>query len=139
HYNALFGEGGRPDLVDDERFQYAAGRYENSDSLYRDVSEVLATRTTAEWLRFCERHRIPAAVADTLEHIVAELPLAEHPVVGAYRTIPAPERFSATPVDPPTPAPLIGQDGRALLGEVGYSAETLDRLEAEGVLGPLRR
>ncbi|MEM7285546.1 MAG: CoA transferase, partial [Actinomycetota bacterium] len=25
HYNALFGEGGRPDLVDDERFMVAAG------------------------------------------------------------------------------------------------------------------
>ena len=36
-------------MVDDERFLYAAGRYENSDSLYRDVSEVLATRTTAEY------------------------------------------------------------------------------------------
>lgn len=138
HYNALFGEGGRPDLVDDERFMYAAGRYENSDSLYRDVSEVLATRTTAEWLAFCEQHRIPAAVAETLGNIVSELPLDEHPVAGTYRTIPPPERFSATPLDEPTPAPLIGQHGRELLAELGYTTESLDRLEAEGVLGRLR-
>lgn len=139
HYNALFGEGGRPDLVDDERFLYAAGRYENSDSLYRDVSEVLATRTTAEWLEFCERHRIPAAVAETLQNIVANLPITDHPVVGSYRTIPTPERFSATPTDLPTPAPLIGQDGRALLREIGYRDETIDRMEADGVLGAQRR
>ena len=139
HYNALFGEGGRPDLVDDPRFQYAAGRYENSDSLYRDVSEVLATRTTAEWLAFCERHGIPAAVAETLDNIVAELPMSTHPVVGSYRTIPTPERFSATPIDQPSPAPLIGEDGRDLLGEIGYSDATLDRMERDGVLGALRR
>ncbi len=139
HYNAIFGEGGRADLVDDERFVSAGGRYTNSDSLYRDVAEVLATRTTAEWLAFCERHAIPAAVAETLDDIVAELPLGDHPVVGRHRIIPSPERFSATPIDEPSPAPLIGQHGRELLGEVGYDSERLDRLEADGVLGPLRR
>ena len=108
-------------------------------ALARDVSEVLATRTTAEWLQFCERHRIPAAVAETLQNIVANLPITDHPVVGSYRTIPTPERFSATPTDLPTPAPLIGQDGRALLREIGYRDQTIDRMEADGVLGAQRR
>lgn len=139
HYNALFGEGGRPDLVDDPRFMVAAGRYENSDSLYRDVAEVLATRSTAEWLTFCEQHHIPAALARTLEDIVDALPMAEHPVTGPYRTIPSPERFSETPLDQPSAAPLIGQHGRELLAEIGYDNATLDRLETEGVLGPLVR
>lgn len=139
HFNALFGEGGRPDLVDDDRFMSASGRYDNSDSLYRDVAGVLATRRTEDWLGFCERHGIPAAVAETLDHIVEALPLADHPVAGRYRTIPSPERFSETPIDHPAPAPLIGQDGRALLSEVGYSDDAIDRLEADGVLGPLRR
>ena len=136
HYNAIFARG-RPELVDDPRFMAAAGRYENSDSLYRDVAEVLATDTTANWLAFCEDNGIPAAVADTLENIVAELPLDEHPTSGTYRVIPSPERFSATPLDDPSPAPLIGQHGRELLAEVGYTAATMDRMEADGVLGPV--
>lgn len=137
HYNAIFAEG-RPELVDDPRFMVASGRYENSDSLYRDVAEVLATDTTANWLAFCERHGIPAAVADTLQNIVDQLPLAEHPVSGTYRVIPSPERFSATPIDEPTPAPLIGEHGREVLAEVGYTAAAMDRMEADGVLGPAR-
>ena len=65
---------------------------------------------------------------------VADLPLAEHPVVGSYRSIPMPERFSATPAPEPRPAPLVGQHGRELLTEVGYDKARIDALLSAGVL-----
>ena len=136
HYEALFTAGGRADVASDQRFRTRAGRFENSDSLYRDVAEILATRTTADWLAFCAEHHIPATAAATLDDLVADLPLADHPVAGTYRHIPVAERFSASPVAPPIPAPLIGEHGRELLADIGYDAGRIDALEERGILGP---
>ncbi|MDA3039132.1 MAG: hypothetical protein O3C27_06305, partial [Actinomycetota bacterium] len=62
------------------------------------------------------------------------LPLGHHPTAGAYRVIPPPVRFSLTPASVRTPAPTIGQHGREVLAEVGYSAGELDALESMGAL-----
>ena len=56
HYIALFTAGGRGDIEDDQRFRSRRGRFENSDSLYRDVAAILTTRSTNEWLAFCVEH-----------------------------------------------------------------------------------
>ena len=134
HYEAIFTAGGRVDVLDDERFQTRAGRFANSDSLYRDVAAILATRTTDEWLAFCSEHGIPATAAATLDELVADLPLAEHPVAGSYRHIPVAERFSRSPVPATAPAPLIGEHGRQVLSELGYADGRIDELVAAGVL-----
>lgn len=136
HYNALFAEVGRDDLIDDPRFGNRRERTLHSDSLYREVAAALATRPTAEWLRFCADHGIPATVAATLDDLVAELPLAEHPEVGDYRVIPPPERFSETPPNIRRPAPTIGQHTSEVLLEVGYSSAAVDRLADDGVIDP---
>ncbi|MGH1491949.1 MAG: CaiB/BaiF CoA transferase family protein [Acidimicrobiales bacterium] len=138
HYNALFTEGGRPDLVDNERFRTRQDRTVNSDSLYRDVAALLPSQTTEHWLRFCAENKIPATEATTLDELVKELPLAEHPEAGTYRVIPPPERFSITPSTIRRAAPTIGQHGRELLTEVGYSDAALDELESLGVLNPAK-
>ena len=82
NFVALFEAGGRTDLVDDPRLQNRFTRAQAADSLYGEVVAVLATRTTEEWLAFCERHDIPAGRVASLDDLVAELPLAEHPLVG---------------------------------------------------------
>lgn len=134
HYDALFAAGGREDLLADPRYSTRRDRTLNSDSLYRDVAAMLPQRTTAEWLAFCDENQIPATEAATLEDLVAELPLAEHPVVGTYRQIPPPEQFSLTPPSIRRPAPLVGEQGREVLAEVGLDNSTIDALLADGVL-----
>lgn len=134
HYNALFAAGDRSDLIDDERFSTRRSRTMNSDTLYREVASVLATRTTAEWLEFCEEHDIPATEAATLDDLVAELPIATHPTAGGYRVIPPPERFSATPPSVRRPAPLIGEHTHEVLAEVGYTEADLAQLVGEGAI-----
>ena len=135
HYVSLFTAGGRPELVDDERIRTGRNRILHSNTLYRDVAEILPQRTTDEWLEFCAEHGIPASRLVTLDEIVDELPLAEHPLVGGYRVVPPPERYSETPQSVRRPAPLIGENGRDVLAELGYDAAALDALESEGVLG----
>lgn len=134
HYAAIWSAGGRTDLVNDPRVATGKARIENAVELYRDVAEVLLTRTTAFWLDYCTEHSIPSSAVRTVDDLVAELPMAEHPVTGTYRHIPSPVRFSRTPASVRRPAPLIGEHGREVLAELGMSAEEIDALEASGVL-----
>ena len=119
NYEDLFREGGRPELVEDERIQSARSRIAHADSLYSDVAAVLTGRTTAEWLAFCAESNIPASAVPTLEELVDALPEDEHPLAGTYKVIPQPVRFSA--FDGPTvhrPAALSGQHTDEVLAEV---------------------
>ncbi len=134
HYEDLFRAGGRDDMVGDERVATGRARIANSDSLYRDIATVLATNTTAHWLAFCGTHKIPASEVRTLEQLVQELPVVEHPIAGSYRQTPSPVRFSATPANVRRHAPLIGQDGDEVLAEVGYSDDERATLWASGAL-----
>ena len=133
-YNELFREGGRLDLIDDFRIVSGAARIANAGSLYRDVAAIIATRTTAFWLDFCEKNAIPASEVRTLDQLVDELPIVEHPTAGAYRQIPPPVRFSATPTDVRRHAPHIGEHGREVLVEVGLRSDEIDALIAGGAL-----
>ncbi len=134
HYHHLFRAGDRADLLDDPRIATRASRIANSDSLYREVAAILAGRTTAQWLEFCDLHGIPCTASATLKDLVDELPMDDHPIGGRYRRIPPPVRYSATPASIRRPAPTVGQDGREILAELGYGADELDRLESAGVL-----
>ncbi|GAB3309202.1 CoA transferase [Epidermidibacterium keratini] len=118
HYDALFAEVGWPEFADRSRWENRRASLANSDSLYRDVRRVMATRTTAEWLEFCRAASIPATPVTTIQDLVDELPLAEHPAAGRYRVTPVAARFNGTDIPEPTPAPLIGQDTADVLDDV---------------------
>ena len=95
---------------------------------------MLGQRTTAEWLELCEENGIPATEAATLDELVSQLPIDEHPVAGPYRVIPPPEQFSETPPSVRRAAPKIGEHGRQVLSEIGYDAAAIDGLISDGVL-----
>lgn len=134
HYDDLFAAAGRDDLVGDPRTGTAAGRVNNATFLYRTVGEIVATRTTGEWLAFCAEHDIPATAIASLDDLVAQLPLAAHPVAGAYRHVPIGPRLSGTPESLRVPAPLVGADSESVLQELGYGDEEIRQLRAQGVL-----
>ena len=134
-WTALVLAAGLDDLAGDPRL--------TTRSLWRDpgfgyatLSRVLPTKTTAEWLTFCAEHGIPAAPAAGLDEIIAALPDAEHPEAGAYKAIPPPTRFSATPTSVRRPAPLPGQHTTEILAEAGLTGAEIDRLAQAGVLRP---
>jgi alpha-methylacyl-CoA racemase len=53
---------------------------------------------------------------------------------GLVQPAPAP-RFGATPLRLPGPAPLLGQDSRALLEGLGLDASAIEELVDAGVVG----
>jgi crotonobetainyl-CoA:carnitine CoA-transferase CaiB-like acyl-CoA transferase len=132
HFQDLFAHGGHPEWAD-ERVR-GRNRITHADTLYRDVAAILATNTTAYWMAFCDAEGIPASRVVTLEELVAELPIADHPAAGRYRQTPSPVRFSATPPSVRRHAPTIGQHGDEVMAELGYGPDDIAALRASGAL-----
>lgn len=134
NYVQLFRAGGLHELADDPILESRASRAANVTRLYSAVIEVVATRTTDEWVEFCEEHDIPCSPIVDLDDVVTGFPVAHHPVAGDYRVIPSPTVFDATPTSVRRDAPLIGQDGDEVLAEIGYSPADIAALRESGAL-----
>jgi crotonobetainyl-CoA:carnitine CoA-transferase CaiB-like acyl-CoA transferase len=136
----------RPDLLDDERFNSQGKRAANATERVTLMGAILATRTTADWLKRLDDCDVPCAPvlrrAEVLtnEQVVARELIAEydHPGVGRVRQARPAARFSATPVRNPSAAPKIGEHSREILQELGYGAEEIDVLVAAKVIKEAR-
>lgn len=131
-FDTLFELNGRHDLVGDPRTRDGQISI-NAKEIYAELRPIIARRTTAEWMDFCAEHGIPVGAIAKLDDLVQALPLASHPLVGPYRIIPSPVWFTAFPTQPPEHAQQCGEDTRAVLTEVGISAEVIDDLFSRGI------
>lgn len=57
-----------------------------------------------------------------------------HPVVGRYRTMTKPVKFSDTPEPSPVASPTFGQHSDAVLAVHGYSADEIASLRERGIV-----
>jgi crotonobetainyl-CoA:carnitine CoA-transferase CaiB-like acyl-CoA transferase len=125
HFVAMAAAIGRPELSDDPRFATFAARLDNLDALVVILSEVLAARTTAEWLSvFAEKGVLASPINDfgdwlTEPHVV-ESGAAPVTAVGPGAEAPTPR----TPGRPPfvAPAPAAGADTGRVLSEFAVKA-----------------
>ena len=106
----------------------------NAEYLYAQLRPIIATRTTAEWLTFCRQNKIPVGAVEGLNDIVRDYPVADHPVVGSYRLVPPPVRFSVTPAQIRQPAPMPGEHTEELLLEAGLDEPSLASMEKRGII-----
>jgi crotonobetainyl-CoA:carnitine CoA-transferase CaiB-like acyl-CoA transferase len=127
-------------LLDDERFADNARRVAHRDQLTAEIEAVLTTRPTAYWLASLAEAGVPAAeVADLAQAL--DSPQAKalgavqelgHPA--AYRLVGPPLRVDRAALGYPAPAPRLGSDTRAVLGEAGLSQADIDGLARDGVV-----
>ena len=119
----------RPEWVDDERFNSPGARVLNAKVRIAQTEEVIATRTSAEWLERLDAHGVPSApVLTRLEAIRQEqvqvnelISEYEHPTLGRVRQPRAAARFDNAPSRRNPIAPRLGQHNHEVLGEAGYS------------------
>jgi crotonobetainyl-CoA:carnitine CoA-transferase CaiB-like acyl-CoA transferase len=145
-WRAFVKEVGEPlaGLAADQRFATNRGRVEGRDALNRILEPVIAERSIAEWIARCDRAGVPSGpihtVAEALAHPQIQargmvVPL-EHPSAGAIRVTGVPVRLSETPGRVRTAPPRLGEQTRAVLGELlGLPADRVDELVSAGVLG----
>ena len=135
---------GRPDLVGQERFADAAARRRFGDQLIAELSVALGARTADEWEGLCLAAGVAAVRADAMngdDFFLTHPQVAEngfivevsHPGVGTYHRNNCGVHFSRTP-GVANAAHQFGQDGAAILGELGYDDETVAQWVKAGVV-----
>jgi len=111
---------GDPQLHDPDQ------RRRNYDHAYRAVGEVLATRTTAEWLSLLRGLDIPVAPYCDLESLLIDPHLAatgflqtrDHPTEGRIRTLGIASTWSETQPSAAGFTPTLGQHTAEVLGSL---------------------
>ena len=132
---------GVPGLAADPRFATNGDRVERRAELRPLLAERFVARATGEWLGALDEAGIPcgpindvaAAFASPQAQALGMTVDLDHPVLGTVRQAGIPFVLSATPASVRTPPPLLGEDTRAVLAELGYDAAAIDGLAAEGV------
>ena len=142
-WRALCGFIGGADLIADARFSTKDARWENRRALDEIISAWTRTLTPQQVMERLQAVGVAAMpvmnIADQFAdpHLNARETYVEidHPHVGAEMLYGVPWRFSETPGQVRTPAPLLGQHNSYVLGELmGIADNELERLTSEEVV-----
>jgi crotonobetainyl-CoA:carnitine CoA-transferase CaiB-like acyl-CoA transferase len=140
HWEKFCNLTGRAELVKDPLFVKLADRVRNIDDTYRITGEIMATRTTGEWLKVFDKSGVPIIVVNSLEDLAKDPHLLEtgfwqfvdHPTEGRLRMPSFPVNYSATPASIHRHAPRLGEHTVEVLREAGLSVEQIEALTASG-------
>ena len=135
---------GHPEWKTDDRFTTNDKRKANESCLAELIGAALVKQPSAYWIERFEAAGVPAGPINNIEEALAHAQTAardmvvrlEHPRAGTMRVLGVPVKFSRTPASITRPAPLLGENARAVLGEYGFSGAQIDALFEQGILGP---
>ena len=141
HWTALFEIADRPDLAVDPRFATLPSRLAHIDEVYAVLAELLAERTTAQWLEAFDNVNIPSMPVNHPDDLLDDPHLAatgfwqavEHADLGTLRFPGIPARFSKTPGAIRRAPPALGEHSVEILTEIGYDPSEVDALIDAGV------
>lgn len=134
---------GRPELLEDERFNSMEGQVIHIDAFLEIVGEWAKDVTVAEAAAIFEEFDIPYAKVNSNHEILNSqvvkdrqmLVDTELPGVGKVPVINTPFKFSAVSTGPTGPPPDLGQDNHRILRELaGYSEAEILELEQSGII-----
>jgi crotonobetainyl-CoA:carnitine CoA-transferase CaiB-like acyl-CoA transferase len=140
-FSALCELIGRPELAGDPRCATMRSRAAYAADLVPEVRAALGAKTALEWEEIFGE-RVPCAAVRTIEdmfdhpQILAEdlVTTLDHPVVGSYRTMTKPIKFSDTPGPAAVAAPTFGQHSAEVLAAHGYSETEIASLRERGIV-----
>ena len=129
----------REDLIEDERFATPAGRVSNSQERKEITGQEISKWNSQEILSRLQAEGVPSApLLDRMELLGNEQILANESIqrlnyerFGEVRQARPAARFEKTPSEITNPAPLLGEHGREILLEIGYSEEKISKLLSE--------
>ncbi len=133
HWQTLCVVAGREELLEDPRLASRATRTRHRAEVTAILEEVIASKTTQEWLDVLPGAGVPCMQINMLEDVVADPHLhdvgfwheAEHPTEGRIRLMRPPYTLSKSPAEIRTMPPRFGQDTAAVLAELGYSEDQI--------------
>mgnify|MGYP001059045528 FL=1 len=131
-----------PEIADDPRFAENSDRMTYLKELEDLLGAIFAKHSTEDWLarldaagvpagpvlNVNEMHKDPQTVA---RDMVVEV---DHAQVGPVKTLGIPVKFSETPVQVTSSAPVYGQHTREVLSEYGFDEGEIDTLVSAGAV-----
>lgn len=134
---------GHPELATDPKFIRDVERVQNRDELDNIINEWASTKTVKEIIDILVKADVPCGPVNSIadlevdEHVAGArnmFPILEQPGVGAWKVTNIPLRFTETDIEPPKPAPELGQHNAEIYGALGRTPEELQRLHEMGVI-----
>jgi len=134
---------GYPLWAEDERFADQRGRWQHQQELDSMIESWTSVYTHYELMDMLQRAGVAAVPSFNNEELFNDphcrerscFVAVDHPDEGELYIVSPPWKFSDTPAEAKSAAPLLGQHNKYVLGELlGISDEHIDRLEAEQVL-----
>jgi crotonobetainyl-CoA:carnitine CoA-transferase CaiB-like acyl-CoA transferase len=133
----------RPDLLEDPRFKTNTDRVAHRPECIETLSKVFSSKTVAEWVDIISDAGVPCGpinrVSDVVKdpqvlarEMIADLP---HPNVPDLKVPSSPMKLTETPATLRMAPPLLGQHNVQILGELGYTADQVKKLQEKGVIG----
>jgi crotonobetainyl-CoA:carnitine CoA-transferase CaiB-like acyl-CoA transferase len=138
---------GQPDLMDrDARFSSQQMRLKNIEVVTGFLKDIVATRTTDEWMRLLQAADVPVGPMNSLHDIREDPHLAaldffrqvQHPSEGTLTDVAIPTEWSASPPEVRRLAPRIGEHTVEILREAGFASADIDSLARTGALGAFK-
>jgi crotonobetainyl-CoA:carnitine CoA-transferase CaiB-like acyl-CoA transferase len=133
----------RPDWVKDPRFATNVLRVQNREDLETSLQQVFREKTTAQWTVLFDAHDVPFSPIQNAEQVLNDPQLA---AIGQMETmfLPGTEgqdiavprlpfELSLTPQELLAPPPALGEHGRGILAEAGYTEAEIRQLAECGV------
>ncbi len=143
HWRSFFAAIGKVETFEtDPRFSSVGKRAEHVDEIYGEISDLLLTRTTAEWMELLKKADIPVTPMHDLESILDDPHLQAtgffieetHPTEGKLVKMRVAGDWSETPPESTRHAPRLGEHSAEILSEAGYGPEEIEALRAEHVI-----
>jgi crotonobetainyl-CoA:carnitine CoA-transferase CaiB-like acyl-CoA transferase len=135
---ALLKTTDRMDIAEDERYKTRDDRRRNFEQLEKDLAPTFAKKDREQWLRLLEENDVPASPLYNMKEALEDPQVlhlgiteeVEHPKTGKAKFVGGPVRFEGLSTETSGPPPLPGEHTEAILAELGYSRDIIERLSA---------
>lgn len=140
HWQEFTSIAGRPELAEDPRFINMRARLDNIGESYQVTGEIIASKTTAQWLDLLGDTKVPMMVVNSPDDLMTDPHMVEsgfwqemeHPTEGMLKMARPPATFSKSPASIRRLPPRLGEQTEEALMEVGYSQQQVDELILSG-------
>ena len=144
HYWPTFCEAiERSDLENDPKFATFDSRQDNAEELVKIIEDIFLSKTYEEWIEILGRHKLVWSPVSTPLEATKDPQAIEndffvewdHPDYGKIKVLNNPIKLSETKAEIKCKAPELGEHTDEILKSLGYSAELLDDMKEEGIIG----
>ena len=133
---------GHEEWLADPDFADEPARARNRGKLNAAISQVSATRTTAQWIEVLNEAGVPSGPIYTMDQVFADPQVrhleaaaaVRHPQLGEVRLVNQVVKLSRTPARMATATPELGEHTDEILAELGYAPAEVEGLRSRKIV-----